>query len=101
MYCLGDHDICWVAEGAQTVMTYVSVSPETKSSEKNNQEPEIQPRAQHQPNPPPPPQKNYIQKTSYICPHRIKLIATPLKFPRILPSKQTKYLAKLVDFLLY
>jgi len=51
--------------------------------------------------PPNTPQKNYIQKTSYICPHRIKLTATPLIFPRILPSKQTKYLAKLVDFLLY
>jgi len=53
MHCLGDHDICWAGEGAQTVMTYVPVSPETKSSEKNNQEPEIQPHAQHQPNPPP------------------------------------------------
>jgi len=29
MYSLGDH-ICWVGEGAQPLMTYFLVSPETK-----------------------------------------------------------------------
>jgi hypothetical protein len=29
-YCLGEHDICWVGEGAQPVMTYLPLSPETK-----------------------------------------------------------------------
>jgi len=100
MYCLGDHDICWVGEGAQPVMMYLPVSPETKYQNLQRRTiKSLKSSPMHSTNPTP--QKNYIQKTSYICPHRIKLIATPLIFPRILPSKQTKYLAKLVDFLLY
>jgi len=98
---LGDHDICWVGEGAQTVKTYVPVSPETKSSEKNNQEPEIQPHAQHQPNPPTPPQKKLYPKNFIHLSPQNKANCKHLKFPRILPSKQTNYLAKLMDFVLY
>jgi hypothetical protein len=98
---LGDHDICWVGEGAQSVMTYLPVSPETKYQNLQIRAIEsLKSSPMHSTNPTTttPPKKNYIQKTSYICPHRRKLIAKPLIFTRILPSKQTKYLVKLVDF---
>jgi hypothetical protein len=80
-------------------MTYLLVSPETKYQNLQIRAAEsLKSSPMHSTNPTPPPQKNYIQKTSYICPDRIKLNAKPLIFTRILPSKQTEYLVKLVDF---